>query len=67
LFTPFIFLYRDFGAFISLLKSVVGTGVLSLPLAFYFAGIINGIILLILASIMLIHGIQMLVSLGSRS
>ncbi|XP_016941806.4 glutamate transporter polyphemus [Drosophila suzukii] len=51
----------DFGAFISLLKSVVGTGVLSLPLAFYFAGIINGIVLLILASIMLIHGIQMLI------
>ncbi|XP_016956267.1 glutamate transporter polyphemus-like [Drosophila biarmipes] len=51
----------DIGAFFSLLKSVVGTGVLSLPLAFYYAGIINGIVLLILASIMLVHGIQMLI------
>ncbi|XP_044251960.1 glutamate transporter polyphemus isoform X1 [Drosophila takahashii] len=51
----------DFGAFILLLKSVVGTGVLSLPLAFYFAGIINGVILLILVCIMLIHGIQLLI------
>ncbi|KAH8364642.1 hypothetical protein KR084_009510, partial [Drosophila pseudotakahashii] len=51
----------DFGAFILLLKSVVGTGVLSLPLAFYFAGIINGVILLILCGIMLIHGIQLLI------
>ncbi|XP_037720321.1 glutamate transporter polyphemus isoform X2 [Drosophila subpulchrella] len=51
----------DVGAFFSLLKCVVGTGVLSLPLAFYYAGIINGTILLIVSCIMLIHGMQLLI------
>ncbi|XP_041674209.1 glutamate transporter polyphemus isoform X2 [Drosophila eugracilis] len=51
----------DFGAFVSLLKCVVGTGVLALPLAFYFAGIVNGVILLVLICFMLIHGMQMLI------
>ncbi|XP_016988957.1 glutamate transporter polyphemus [Drosophila rhopaloa] len=51
----------DFGAFILLLKCVVGTGILALPLAFYFAGIVNGVVLLTLVCIMLIHGIQLLV------
>ncbi|XP_017133590.1 glutamate transporter polyphemus [Drosophila elegans] len=51
----------DFGAFVLLLKCVVGSGSLALPLAFYYAGIVNGVVLLCLVSFMLIHGIQLLV------
>ncbi|KAH8268794.1 hypothetical protein KR018_007172, partial [Drosophila ironensis] len=51
----------NFGAFISLLKCVVGTGILALPLAFYYAGIIFGFILLVLTTFLLIHSMQMLI------
>ncbi|KAH8262482.1 hypothetical protein KR026_008049, partial [Drosophila bipectinata] len=51
----------NFGAFISLLKCVVGTGILALPLAFYYAGIICGTILLIAVAFILIHGMQLLI------
>ncbi|XP_017058857.1 glutamate transporter polyphemus isoform X2 [Drosophila ficusphila] len=51
----------DFGAFVSLLKCVVGTGCLALPMAFYFAGIINGVFLLTLCCFLLIHGMQLLI------
>ncbi|XP_017150812.1 glutamate transporter polyphemus-like [Drosophila miranda] len=49
------------GAFVSLLKSVIGTGILALPLAFSYTGWMCGAILLILTTIMLIHGITLLV------
>ncbi|KAH8239959.1 hypothetical protein KR032_009816 [Drosophila birchii] len=49
------------GAFVSLLKCIVGTGVLALPLAFHYAGIIMGIFLLLLCTFMLIHGMQLLI------
>ncbi|EDV51350.1 glutamate transporter polyphemus [Drosophila erecta] len=51
----------DFGAFFSLLKCVVGTGVLAIPLSFNYAGMINGVVLLVLVCFMLIHGMQMLI------
>ncbi|BFF99061.1 glutamate transporter polyphemus [Drosophila madeirensis] len=49
------------GAFVSLLKCVIGTGILALPLAFAYTGWLNGSILLILITIMLIHGITLLI------
>nr|AAO25079.1 AT27573p [Drosophila melanogaster] len=51
----------DIGAFFSLLKCVVGTGVMAIPLSFNYAGIITGIILLVSVCFMLIHGMQMLI------
>ncbi|EDW94061.1 glutamate transporter polyphemus isoform X1 [Drosophila yakuba] len=51
----------DLGAFFSLLKCVVGTGVLAIPLSFNYAGMINGVVLLVLCCFMLIHGMQMLI------
>ncbi|XP_070071696.1 glutamate transporter polyphemus-like isoform X2 [Drosophila takahashii] len=50
----------NFGAFISVIKCVVGTGVLALPLAFSYAGTILGIILLIAIAFILIHGINII-------
>ncbi|KAH8366845.1 hypothetical protein KR200_012145, partial [Drosophila serrata] len=52
---------RKCGAFVSLLKCIVGTGVLALPLAFHYAGIVTAIILLLLCTFMLIHGMQLLI------
>ncbi|KAH8260452.1 hypothetical protein KR038_000349, partial [Drosophila bunnanda] len=52
---------RKCGAFVSLLKCIVGTGVLALPLAFHYAGILMAIILLLLCTLMLIHGMQLLI------
>ncbi|KAH8262481.1 hypothetical protein KR026_008048, partial [Drosophila bipectinata] len=52
---------RNFGAFISLVKCVVGTGVLALPRAFYYSGIIFGIVMLIAITFMLIHSMQLLI------
>ncbi|XP_022233027.2 glutamate transporter polyphemus-like isoform X2 [Drosophila obscura] len=49
------------GAFVSLLKCVIGTGILALPLAFAYTGWMCGSILLILTTIMLIHGITLLI------
>ncbi|XP_052845681.1 glutamate transporter polyphemus-like isoform X2 [Drosophila gunungcola] len=51
----------NFGAFISLIKCVIGTGVLALPLAFRYSGTILGIVLLTLTAFLLIHGIQLIV------
>ncbi|KAH8378791.1 hypothetical protein KR009_001362, partial [Drosophila setifemur] len=51
----------NIGAFISLLKCVVGTGMLALPLAFSYSGIVLGIVLSILIALMLIHGMQLLI------
>lgn len=51
----------NIGAFISVIKCVVGTGVLALPLAFQYAGTILGPLLLIATAFVLIHGIQMLI------
>jgi len=53
--------FSNIGAFISVIKCVVGTGVLALPLAFQYAGTILGPLLLIATAFVLIHGIQMLV------
>ncbi|KAH8296231.1 hypothetical protein KR054_003386 [Drosophila jambulina] len=49
------------GAFVSLFNCIIGTGVLALPLAFYYAGILMGIFLLLLCTFMLIHGMQLLI------
>ncbi|KAH8314649.1 hypothetical protein KR074_006494, partial [Drosophila pseudoananassae] len=51
----------NFGAFISLVKCVVGTGILALPHAFYISGMIFGIVMLIAITFMLIHGMQLLI------
>ncbi|XP_016955298.1 glutamate transporter polyphemus-like [Drosophila biarmipes] len=51
----------NFGAFVSVIKCVVGTGVLALPMAFKYAGTILGPLLLIATAFVLIHGIQMLI------
>ncbi|KAH8322506.1 hypothetical protein KR067_007948 [Drosophila pandora] len=51
----------NFGAFISLIKCVVGTGILALPMAFYYAGIIFGIFMLVTITFLLIHGMQLLI------
>lgn len=48
-------------ALISLLKCVVGTGCLALPLAFFYAGLAGGIILTILVTGLLIYGMQLLI------
>ncbi|BFG05719.1 glutamate transporter polyphemus-like [Drosophila madeirensis] len=49
------------GAFVSLLKGVIGTGILALPMAFAYTGWMCGAILLTLTTIMLIHGITLLI------
>ncbi|XP_017020750.1 glutamate transporter polyphemus-like [Drosophila kikkawai] len=51
----------NFGAFVSLLSCVVGVGVLALPLGFFFAGILNGLFLLIVLALLLIHGMHVLI------
>ncbi|XP_017020751.1 glutamate transporter polyphemus-like [Drosophila kikkawai] len=51
----------NWGAFVSLLKCIVGTGVLALPLAFHYAGIVMAIFLLLLCTFLLIHGMQLLI------
>ncbi|XP_017058866.1 glutamate transporter polyphemus-like isoform X2 [Drosophila ficusphila] len=52
---------RDIGAFILLVKCIIGIGVLALPLAFSYSGAILGIFLLILTSCIFIHGIHLLI------
>ncbi|XP_017058867.1 glutamate transporter polyphemus-like isoform X3 [Drosophila ficusphila] len=51
----------DIGAFILLVKCIIGIGVLALPLAFSYSGAILGIFLLILTSCIFIHGIHLLI------
>ncbi|KAH8239296.1 hypothetical protein KR032_002916, partial [Drosophila birchii] len=58
--------YRNVGAFVSLMSCVIGMGILALPLGFYFAGIINGIFMLTVSTILLVHGMHLLVSLVWR-
>ncbi|ALC44276.1 CG12943, partial [Drosophila busckii] len=48
-------------AFISLLKSVIGTGILAMPYAFMYTGIIVGVVLTALITVLLIYGMQMLI------
>lgn len=54
-------LSRNLEALISILKVVVGTGILALPLAFHLTGIIGGPILTLLIIAWLIYGIHILV------
>lgn len=56
-------LSRNLEALISILKVVVGTGILALPLAFHYTGIIGGPILTLLIIAWLIYGIHVLVCL----
>ncbi|XP_043064049.1 glutamate transporter polyphemus-like isoform X2 [Drosophila ficusphila] len=51
----------EIGAFILLVKCIIGTGVLAMPLAFSYSGTVLGIVLLTLTSIVFIHGIHMLI------
>ncbi|KAH8233082.1 hypothetical protein KR026_003901, partial [Drosophila bipectinata] len=48
-------------AFISLLKCVIGTGVLAMPLAFRCSGIVIGIVMCILLMIILTYSIHLLI------
>ncbi|XP_017864454.1 PREDICTED: proton-coupled amino acid transporter-like protein CG1139 [Drosophila arizonae] len=48
-------------ALLSLLKCVVGTGCLALPLAFFYVGYVGGIILTIVVTALLIYGLQLLI------
>lgn len=54
--------HRNCDALLSLLKCVVGTGCLALPLAFFYVGYVGGIILTIVVTALLIYGLQLLVS-----
>ncbi|KAH8296230.1 hypothetical protein KR054_003385, partial [Drosophila jambulina] len=51
----------NFSAFVTLLSCVVGVGALALPLGFYFAGILNGICMLVVCTLLLVHGMNLLV------
>lgn len=55
------YISRNLEALISILKVVVGTGILALPLAFHYTGIIGGPILTLLIIAWLIYGIHILV------
>jgi len=48
-------------AFFSLLKCVIGTGILAMPLAYSKTGIIGGTLLTVSSVALLIYGIQLLV------
>ncbi|XP_068142401.1 glutamate transporter polyphemus [Drosophila tropicalis] len=48
-------------AFISLLKCVIGTGILAMPLAYLYSGMIGGTVLTIITTIVLIHGMHLLI------
>ncbi|KAH8366846.1 hypothetical protein KR200_012146, partial [Drosophila serrata] len=50
------------GAFVTLMSCVVGVGFLALPLGFFFAGILNGIFILIVVTVLLVYGMHLLVS-----
>lgn len=59
--TKLIHILQKFRSIFSLLKCVIGTGILAMPLAFKFSGILGGIIITILCIVLLIYGIQLLV------
>ncbi|XP_030388558.1 glutamate transporter polyphemus [Scaptodrosophila lebanonensis] len=52
----------NFDAFISLLKCVIGTGVLAMPLAFRHSGIVAGAVISLLLMILLTYSIHLLIS-----
>ncbi|EDV40657.2 uncharacterized protein Dana_GF23814 [Drosophila ananassae] len=51
----------NIGAFATIVKSVVGTGLLALPMALQWSGIILGVMLLIGAMMLQTHGLQLLI------
>ncbi|KAM8709877.1 hypothetical protein ACLKA7_016650 [Drosophila subpalustris] len=51
----------NFDAFFSLLKCIIGTGILAMPLAYMYSGILGGTILSVLCIALLIYGIQLLI------
>ncbi|KAL7733891.1 hypothetical protein ACLKA6_011601 [Drosophila palustris] len=51
----------NFDAFFSLLKCIIGTGILAMPLAYVYSGILGGTILSVLCIALLIYGIQLLI------
>ncbi|XP_064545778.1 glutamate transporter polyphemus-like [Drosophila montana] len=48
-------------AFMTLLKCVIGTGILSMPLAFKYCGIIGGVVMTTLCTALVIYGMQLLI------
>ncbi|XP_064545817.1 glutamate transporter polyphemus-like isoform X2 [Drosophila montana] len=48
-------------AFMTLLKCVIGTGILSMPLAFKYCGIIGGVVMTTLCTALIIYGMQLLI------
>lgn len=54
--------YRNCEAFMTLLKCVIGTGILSMPLAFKYCGTVGGVVMTILCTAVIIYGMQLLVS-----
>ncbi|XP_068141984.1 glutamate transporter polyphemus-like isoform X2 [Drosophila tropicalis] len=48
-------------AFFSLLKCIVGTGILAMPKAFFYAGILGGVILTIVTTMVLMYGMHLLI------
>ncbi|XP_001986364.2 glutamate transporter polyphemus isoform X1 [Drosophila grimshawi] len=53
---------NNFDAFISLLKCVIGTGILAMPLAIRYSGIVSGMLLSVLLMIVLTYCIHLLIS-----
>ncbi|XP_062132870.1 glutamate transporter polyphemus isoform X1 [Drosophila sulfurigaster albostrigata] len=48
-------------AFFSLVKCVIGTGILAMPLAFKFTGVLGGCVLTVLSMFVLIYGMELLI------
>ncbi|XP_032291117.1 glutamate transporter polyphemus isoform X4 [Drosophila virilis] len=48
-------------AFMTLLKCVIGTGILSMPLAFKYSGTVGGVVMTILCTALVIYGMQLLI------
>lgn len=53
--------FRNFVAYVHLLKGMVGTGILAMPKAFYLAGYVAGSIISILAGALLAYCLHILV------
>ncbi|KAH8260451.1 hypothetical protein KR038_000350 [Drosophila bunnanda] len=49
------------GAFVTLMSCVIGVGLLALPIGFHFAGLLNGIFVLIVSTLLLLHGMHLLI------
>ncbi|EDW08094.1 glutamate transporter polyphemus isoform X1 [Drosophila mojavensis] len=52
----------NFDAFVSLLKCVIGTGILAMPLAMRYAGIVSGVLLSVLLMVLLTYCIHLLIT-----